>query len=681
LRLDVTEGRLFSISQPTRNFLQELQEPLLIRGYFSSKTHPLLAPLVPQLRDLLREFELAGHGRVNIEFVDPAEQPEIEKEANDRYGITATPFQIADRHQSTLVNAYFNVLVRYGSEHQSLGFSNLIEVRSAPNAPAEVMLRNPEYDITNAIKKVLFDYRSGGNLFEGIDEPVEFIGYVSGDPLLPEKLQGYKKAIIPQLELAARNSQGKFSVRFIEPEARDGAIATQIAQQWGFKPMVASLEDNHKFFFYLTLADSRQVVQLPTENFDPAAFRLQLDAGLKRFAHGMTKIVALSLPPVDPQLAQYKLGGPTFSNLQRAITRDYSIRLEDLSDGSVTPEADILAVVAPQQLDEKSVFAIDQFLMRGGTVVLATSPFTGEFGGGQLQLRDWDSGLQPWLAHHGLTIKETLVLDKQNASFPAPVARQSGNHQFRDVQMIDYPYFIDLRPPGLARDHAVTGNLPQVTMAWASPVAVKPGSGNHTTVLLKSSDDSWLSHRRNIMPGVDAHGVDNLAPPSAVDSTDSAAPLTDSHALGVVVKGRFSSFFADREIPPETRARDSASRPAPGGLLERSPDSARIVLYTSNDFMDDQVLSSIVAASGTQYLGPLELFMNTLDWALQDEQLLEIRSRAHFNRTLPPMERRAQLLLEYFNYGLALLWLLALALASWLLTKLRRRHYAKGLSL
>ena len=113
----------------------------------------------------------------------------------------------------------------------------------------------------------------------------------------------------------------------------------------------------------------------------------------------------------------------------------------------------------------------------------------------------------------------------------------------------------------------------------------------------------------------------------------------------------------------------------------RSPESARIVLYASNDFMDDQILNSIVAASGTQYLGPLELFMNTLDWALQDEQLLEIRSRGHFNRTLPPMERRGQLIIEYFNYGFALLWLLALALISWLKIILQRRHYSRGLSL
>ncbi|MEZ5502160.1 MAG: Gldg family protein [Halioglobus sp.] len=249
LRLDLTEGKLFSISQPTRTFLDELQEPLLIRGYFSHKTHPLLAPLVPQLRDLLREYEVAGKGKVKVEFVDPAEDPELEREANERYGITATPFQVADRHQSALVNAYFNVLVRYGSEHESLGFSDLIEVHTAPGAPAEIMLRNPEYDVTDAIRKVLFDYRSGGNLFDGIDEPVEFIGYVSADELLPEQLRAYKRAIMPQLELAARNSQGKFSVRFIEPEAQEGVVAGKIAQKWGFKPMVASPGDTDKFFF------------------------------------------------------------------------------------------------------------------------------------------------------------------------------------------------------------------------------------------------------------------------------------------------------------------------------------------------------------------------------------------------------------------------------------------------
>jgi ABC-2 type transport system permease protein len=251
--------------------------------------------------------------------------------------------------------------------------------------------------------------------------------------------------------------------------------------------------------------------------------------------------------------------------------------------------------------------------------------------------------------------------------------------------MLDYPYFIDLRPPGLAPDHAVTANLPQVTMAWASPVTVKPDGDRQTTVLLKSSSDSWLSHSMDIMPRLDDNGVSNFQPPTgAGDRADSPA-LTASRDLGVVVQGRFKSFFANRDIPLTAQQPNEGATPRPipamTALLQRSPESARIVLYGSNDFMSDQVLSSIVTASGTQYLGPLELFTNTLDWALQDEQLLQIRSHAHFNRTLPPMELRAQLLLEYFNYGLALLWLLLLALTSWLQIILRRRHFNRGLSL
>ncbi len=105
------------------------------------------------------------------------------------------------------------------------------------------------------------------------------------------------------------------------------------------------------------------------------------------------------------------------------------------------------------------------------------------------------------------------------------------------------------------------------------------------------------------------------------------------------------------------------------------------MLFASNDFMDDQILNALVAAAGTQYLGPLELFMNTVDWSLQDETLLQIRSRGHFNRTLPPMENSLQAMLEYLNYGLALLWLLVLAGLHWLRSIVRRRRYQRELAL
>ena len=39
--------------EATTQTLAELDEPLRIHGYFSEKTHPLLAPLVPRLQSLL----------------------------------------------------------------------------------------------------------------------------------------------------------------------------------------------------------------------------------------------------------------------------------------------------------------------------------------------------------------------------------------------------------------------------------------------------------------------------------------------------------------------------------------------------------------------------------------------------------------------------------------------------
>ena len=44
LRLDLTQQGQFSLAQPTKDLLNNLQEPLYIRAYISEKTHPLLAP-------------------------------------------------------------------------------------------------------------------------------------------------------------------------------------------------------------------------------------------------------------------------------------------------------------------------------------------------------------------------------------------------------------------------------------------------------------------------------------------------------------------------------------------------------------------------------------------------------------------------------------------------------------
>ncbi len=685
LRIDTTQGKIYSISDATKNYLAQLQEPLLIRGYFSSKTHPLLSPLVPQLRDLIDEYQVAGKGQVRVEFVDPQSSPEVEQEANQKYGIQPVPFQVSDRYQASVVNSYFNVLIQYGDQHQVLGFRDLIEVKQKGETDLDVLLRNPEYDITRAIKKVMLAYQSGGNLFDTVKGNIDFTAYVSADARLPEKLSEFKQALQKKLEQKQQQSNGRLQVKFVEPEAKNGAVAKQIADDYGFKPMVASLFDNKPFYFYLTLSNGDQIVQLPTAKFSADEFDQALDAGIKRFASGFTRTVALVAPKVDYQAMQMGLSSQQFNQLQKVLSADLSIKNEDLSDGSVDSAADILLLMAPKDLDEKELFAVDQFLMRGGSVVAATSPFSVDLGRNRLSMKQQTSGLEDWLKHNGLKIEPELVLDNQNSAFPVPVTRQVGGLRFQEIRMIDYPYFVDIRGKGLNQKSPITGDLNQLSMAWSSPITVdeKLNANRQVTELLHSSDQSWRSSSTDVMPEIDSRGRSSIHATSELGS----------ELLAVVSQGRFDSYFAGKKSPligqtaqPDDKAKaDTAEakkedqQSSIDSVIEHSADSARIILFASNDFVSDQVVQLSASANGSQYLGGLQLVQNTLDWATEESGLLSIRSRGHFNRTLPPMPEGEQLFWEVSNYVLTIVLLILLAVVQKFRQRRRSYQYIKNL--
>ena len=668
-RVDVTQGRLYSISAPTRNYIDQLREPLLIRGYFSSKTHPLLAPLVPQMKDLLSEFEVAGHGKVHVEVIDPAKNPEAEDEANNKYGIHPVPFQVADRYQSSLVNSYFDVLVQYGDQFEVLGFRDLIEVKVAGESNLDVQLRNPEYDITRTIKKVLYGFQSGGELFASIPKPLKFVGYVSNDGVLPPTLATFKQTVANVLDGYTKQAGGKLSVEFVDPDAADGAVAKRISQQYGFRPMAASLFATNTFYFYLTLdGGASTVVQIPLpEDLTEEGLKRSMDAAFKRFATGYLKSVALMAPDA-PSYMQEMGGGATnqYSQLADTLMTDHNVEKTQLSDGRVPEGAEVLVVVDPQQLGAKQVFAIDQFLMQGGTVMLAAAPLAPSLTRQALTAAARTTGLEEWLTFQGIDVRPAFVMDPQNAAFPIPVTRQVGGFSFQETRMLDYPYFVDVRGDGKNSSSPITADVPQVTLPWVSPIDVdaKKNSGRAVTELLKSSTKSWRSTSMDVMPKIDSQG----------HSAFMAEGERAASVVGVAVEGQFNSYFSDKENPLLAQAKDAKTPPAEGpdgkpnetkkgdagiitGIIDKSPESARLFVFGSNTFLSDQTLSMIGSAEGTVYGNSLQLIANAVDWSLEDRGLLAIRSRGHFNRTLPPLPEAERRTLEYSNYGVALVLL------------------------
>ena len=190
LRADLTEGSLYSLSETTENELKNLREPLLIRGYFSERSHPLLSPLVPRIKDILTEYEVSSGGTTTVEFVDPQKDRELEEEAATKYGVRPMPFQTASRHQAEVVNSYFDIVVAYGDQFETLSYADLIEAKaSASDVGVEVRLKNPEYAITRAIKKTVGAYNIGGTILDSIVDPVTLKFYVSSVENLPKELK------------------------------------------------------------------------------------------------------------------------------------------------------------------------------------------------------------------------------------------------------------------------------------------------------------------------------------------------------------------------------------------------------------------------------------------------------------------------------------------------------------
>ncbi|WP_028580195.1 Gldg family protein [Desulfogranum japonicum] len=684
LRTDLTQGKIYSISSATRSYLNQLKEPLLIRGYFSAQTHPLLAPLVPRLQDLLEEYGVAASNKVRVEFVDPLENPDLEQEAGQKYGIRPIPFQTASKYQASVTNSYFDILIQYGDQFETLGFRDLIEVKVRNEQDMDVELRNPEYDITRAIKKVLYSYQGGGDLFSNIDRPVTFTGYISPDNRLPKELVSLKSDLQQLLDEMQKTAGDRFQVSMVDPEEGDGKVAEELQNQYGFRPMAASLFDSNTFWFYMVAKSGDQTIEIPLpEDLEKESLNRAIQAGFKRFATGFTKTVALNTPPATPAMAQYGMParGPQFSMLRELLSQEHVISEADLKNGQVPGDAELLMIIAPDKLDEKQLFAMDQFLMQGGTVVLATSPYSIDIQGG-LSATEHTSGLEDWLKFQGITLEKSMVMDPKNSAFPVPVERNVGGFTIQETHMVNYPFFVDIRPEANSNQVDILSGIPQVTMNWASPLQIdaEKNADRIITPLLKSSAKSWLTDDTNLQPDFEQYGEYGFP----------VGKEQDRYLLAASIEGSFTSYFAGKPSPLLQKDEQDKEQPATpeqdtnkeekqiiSRQLDKSVDSARIILFASNSFIRDIVLNIGASVMRTNNLSPVQLMANTVDWSLEDRALLSIRGRSHFSRPLAPLDKNMQIFWEYLNYGLACAGLFLVWFVARLLKRRSQSRYAQ----
>lgn len=658
-RIDLTEEGVFSISPATRSILGSLEEDLVIYGYFSKRTHPKLAPLVPQIVDLLDEYRSVSGGRVALEIIDPGEDEEAEQQAADRFGVRSTPFQLASKYETGIVNAYFALVVRYGDQYERYGFLDLIEVEPLPDGDIEVRLRNLEYDLTRAIKKTVYGFRSAADLFDRIDGPVRLTTVITPNSL-PEIFADVPEAVETAVEELQAKGGDKFVFERIDP-TDDPAMQRELESRFGMRPMSLGFFSQESFYLYALLEAGERFEQivLTSDSVSAADIREAIESSLRRNTPGFLKTVGVvtSDPEEIPPQLRMQMGmpptpPPEFEEIKRFLGQEYTVTDVRLDGPEGVPSTvDMLLVLKPKNLTDAQVYALDQYLMRGGRVVVCAGNYEASFGSRGLDVTPLTTGLDDWLAHQGIKLGQSLVLDDRNEALPIPETRYTALGAMRTWTLAPYPYLVKVRDDGfLNRD--ITASLDSVGIYWGSPVIVDEEVAGEREVipLLQSSSRSWTD--------------DDLTRVGYVDYTVPEEG-TRPHLLAVALSGRFQSYFADKPAPGEEPATsDDADDPGTAAsrvTFDASPET-RLVVVGNGEFVNDFVARSIGQTDGGFFVENLRFVMNLIDWVALDNDMIGIRSRGLASRRIERVEKGAEITIETANYLIPAVVLIALGL-------------------
>jgi ABC-2 type transport system permease protein len=658
LRLDLTQQKEYTISQATKDILNDLDEPLLLRGYFSERTHPYLAPLVPEITDMLKEYEVASNGMIKVEIVDPLQDPDIEAEANQSYGIQPTPFQVSDTNEQSIINSYFDILVRYGDQSVVLGYNDLIEI-SQTNNSISVSLKNLEYDLTRAIKKAVYGFQSMDSIIAQLDSPVKLTFFVS-EAMLPQDLTTLRDTITSVGTDIAKNSNGKFVFEVVDPDDSNSSIRrTQLVDEYGMQPYSVSLFSQETYFFHLLMQNGESMEPIyPTYESTEADIRTAIESSIKRSSSGFLKVIGLWVPSSDPVQNVYGQSVSPVSSFQyisKQFSSDYKVESVDLSTGQVPQDVDVLVVISPQGFGDMELYAIDQYLMRGGAVVMAANPYKLDVDPymGSLTLAPIEGGVSDLLAHYGINLSSEMIMDEQNSKFPVTVSRDAGGYSIDEYQAMNYPYFVDIRSDQMTKESLIMSGLPAVSMFWTSAVTLDEAAnaGRDTQILASTTDKAWKTTSTNIQPDFDTY-------PEFGFSTETERA---SYPVAVSATGVFDSYFKEKGAPQST---DSANEVEQAAMLDTSLESARLVVFGSSEFVDDYALQMSSVLSSDYLENNLRLMQNAVDWSVEDVDLLQIRSRGTSTRILYSLTENQATVWELITYALSAFLLLGVAF-SW----------------
>ncbi len=465
-----------------------------------------------------------------------------------------------------------------------------------------------------------------------LDGPVELRLYATrGEGRAPSALRSYVQSVEDLLNEIKQAGKGNVVIKKFDPQP--DSEAEDLANLDGIEPQ-ADPQSGEQFYLGLAISQDPLKVSLPLApsrerllEYDVARAIAQVMSTNKPVIGVMTPlpVFGMQMPPqMMMQMGRQANQDPwTFIS---ELKRDFDVRQVPMETEKIDDDIKVLLVAHPKEIKDSALYAIDQFIMRGGKLVacLDAMCLSDQQRGnpGMPPMPGGPSNLEKLLKAWGLTYETSKVVADMN--YARQLRGQNGQTQVM-------PIYLFLTKQGIDRTNVVTGQIDELLLPAAGHFTGEPVSGLKSEILLRSSTNAALVETMEAQ----------FSPQKIVDDFKSAGK---SYQLGLRLTGQFKTAFPDGKPKSEADAAEKKDEKPDekkeekkdDGTIKQTKGDNVVTLLADADWLSDAASVEVLNFLGQKVLRPrngnLSLAQNLAEQLAGDESLIAIRSRGTLNR-------------------------------------------------
>ena len=641
VRVDLTAPKSYSLSKASKTLVKNLDSPLSIRVFFSDNLPSTYTSVSQYVKDILSEYKGVANKNFSVSFMDMS-KPENEELARES-GIQQVQIQELKNNEVGLKQVYMGIAINYGDSTEIMN-----PVQSSDGF---------EFNLTTTMSKMVSMADTLAGL--GKDEKITLTLYLSDD-LKTLGISGAEEAediIREAFNTVNKKNLDRLDFKVISPEDAD---ADALAMKYGIQTIsYANRGVQKKAALGLVLEHGDKTYALPVEiqrSFFGYAIG-GLDDLETTIGEGLQSLLS------NTKAVGYITGHEEVdhtseegaANLEKLISGMYELKDIDLNSENIPAGMNSIIINGPTiDFTEEELYKIDQFLLRGGNVMLFIDGVVDDGQGSNYGLGNYvtnNNNIDRLLAKYGVEHKKNMIMDKNSIT--------DVNPQYGELH---YYWVPNIHRKQLAKKNIITNNLGYVYLLQSSslhPDDAKENKNLKVTELAKSSEEAWAMES-----GITLHPL-YLEPPADPSSYG-------QYDLALLLEGKFDSAFDEAPAAPasedeENSASDSEDTLVTSNHIKTSVMPGKLFVAGSSQVTTRQVIDENGSSPVSMFL------MNVIDYMNGNEDLCTMRTKSLSVNNLTIKTPAAVNFWKILNqYGLAVLVALA-GLLVWRLRAARRR--------